>query len=339
MPARNHPVVSRIVARWRQLTANPRGDHGRRTLIACSGGADSSALLLALAATGRSISVAYILHDMRPLEAAEADRDAVASLAATLHVPFHEASVSRVAGENIEASYRRQRYAALAALAAREQYPFVATGHHADDQLETILLRIARGAGPTGLAGIAPRRPLAPGITVIRPMLTTLRAEAESLCRDCGWQWRDDVTNADETRARGFLRRRVIPELRSIAPSAARHASHVADDQRAVRALLSHLASAIPSTAQSIPDGQARTIEWAREDLRPANRLVVGEALRTAAQRLLAGRGMDHIGRKQIAPAVKAIRAPGTDPRTFQWSGLVVRVTAHRVTLTRREDS
>jgi tRNA(Ile)-lysidine synthase TilS/MesJ len=126
-------------------------DKARRTLIACSGGADSSGLVLGLAAAVSEPAdlfvVAHIVHDMRTPREALADRDSARDLAATLGLPFAEDHI-RVKGGNAEANRPPPPLPGLAALAKTHGCPYIATAHHADDQLETILMGLLRGSGP-----------------------------------------------------------------------------------------------------------------------------------------------------------------------------------------------
>lgn len=229
-PSKNHPVVHAILSRWRRLTGGRTvRDPDRRTLIACSGGADSSALVLALAYSPASIVVAHIVHDMRPAPEAAKCLASAQSLAQSLSLPFVSAEISAQShGANYEAAARNLRYEALAKLAQQSGCRYLATGHHADDQLETILLRLMRGAGPQGLVAIRVKRRLASGLTVIRPMLAISRADAQALCREARWQWSDDATNADLSHARAALRARVLPALLDLAPAAAKRAAETA---------------------------------------------------------------------------------------------------------------
>ncbi|VAX42586.1 tRNA(Ile)-lysidine synthetase, partial [hydrothermal vent metagenome] len=172
-----------VVARWRALTGGqPADDHDRRTLVACSGGADSVALVLMLAAgggVGSEIVVGHVLHDLRSADETAADRDLVAGLAARLGLRFVEAPVTvRDQPGNAEGNAREARYHQLERLAWETGCPFVATAHHANDQVETMLMAMLRGAGVGGMAGMEPRRGLGErGIALVRPMLEIGGAE------------------------------------------------------------------------------------------------------------------------------------------------------------------
>lgn len=333
-------MVRRLALAWRELTGGTRRglDGCRRTLIACSGGGDSSGLVLALASAIPDaeglLTVGHIVHDLRPREEALADRDAAAALAEGLGLPFVETEVAaRKAGGNAEAAARRLRYAALTRLAEAEGCRFVASAHHADDQLETVLMGLMRGAGPRGLAGAARRRRLGrDGPWLIRPALGVTRADLLALCEGAGWRPVEDRTNLDTTRLRAALRHQVLPVLERLRPGAAlragRSARLIADAAR----LVQDRAAAVLGKAGR-HDGE---VIWEREDLRGERAVVVGAALRMAASELMEGHGADRVTGRLITPAVRLIRGTSTDPRVFQWSGVEVQVTAHRVRMRRR---
>lgn len=307
----------RLAARWRTLTS------GAPTLCACSGGADSTALLLALAAAEPArLTAAHVVHDMRPTSEALADRDAVRDLAARLAVPFVEASASRDSAGNTEAQLRRSRYAALAALARQERCAFVATGHTADDQLETMVMALARGAGLRGMRGAAEHREIAEGVTLIRPLLSVTRDEAERICAAAGVEWRTDATNADTARLRAALRAGPLRDLLALRPAAARRASETA-------ALLRDAQTVVESRARAV---FGERLAWPRDMLRAEPAVVVGEGLRAAALRLREGAGADRLTSRVVRPAVDAVRDDSTEPRAFEWAGGVrIEVTAREV--------
>lgn len=229
-PQKSNPTVHAVASAWRRLTGGKTvRDADRRTLIACSGGADSSALVLALAHQSANIVVAHVVHDMRPAPESERCLASARTLAESLGLTFASADVTaKPLGGNYEASAREARYAALENLAKKHGCRFIATAHHAEDQLETILLRLLRGAGPKGFAAIRTRRKLPGGTVVVRPMLALSREHAQTLCRESGWQWSEDATNADLTHRRSALRATVLPPLLAIDPHASRKAADIA---------------------------------------------------------------------------------------------------------------
>lgn len=312
-----------ILRSWRALTADLAS---RRTLAACSGGADSCALVLALASRAPSeVVVAHVLHDMRPPEETSADRDFVRALASDLGLGFVEASVKVPGRGNAEGAARRLRYAELARLAREHACACVATGHHAEDQLETMLLALLRGAGPGALAGMRERRTLGGDIALIRPMLRVTRADSERVCALAGVAWREDRTNLDTSRARAALRHTVLPLLEQMRPGAARRAADASDLLRGAAALLDARVRDVAG------DGE----EWSRATLRDEPALVVGELLRRSFARASGGGKNDRLARRVVDQAVVFIRSRSGERREFQWPGGVrVEVDAQRVRLT-----
>lgn len=310
------------MGRWRRLTGG-----GAPTLVACSGGADSSALALALGAFGEGVAVGHIRHDLRPEAESGADRDRASGLAREIGVPFFEGecAVREMAG-NAEANARRCRYRAMAGLAQRAGTPFVATAHHADDQFESVLMALMRGAGPDGLRGIALRRGLSAGVTLIRPMLHVRRVDAEEVCRVAGVEWAVDRTNLEPGRLRAALRLGPLAELTRLRPGAAVAAARSADLQRQAARLVRGASEAL------FGEGD----EWTRSALRGQPAIVLGAGLRRAAVRLGGGSGADRLSSRVVGPVVRAIRDGSTEPRRFDWpGGLVVEVTASVVRVRR----
>lgn len=306
---KHDPIVASIAREWRRLTDHPAGELPR-TVVACSGGADSVALALAAAAIAGALrrdrlALAYVQHDMRDDAIVGPEVEAVGALAAGLGVPFLQGRAAVGSGRRTESAYRRLRYEALANLARDHGYAFVATAHHADDQLESVLMALARGGGPRGLRGIAPRRRIddaIPRVLLIRPMLHTSHAQAVRMCTESSVAWHEDETNADPSRLRAALRHGAIAEIVRRLPSAAARASHTASLMRDVTHLLDQLADG----AFTPPDGP-----WCRRTLRELPRIVLGHGLRRAIVRA-AGPVADRITSRVLAPLVRAI---GSDER------------------------
>lgn len=315
--SKRDPTVAAVLRGWRRLTGGARaGDELRRTLVACSGGADSTGLALALRAAGGLAGLAHVVHDLRPGEEALADRDWVRGLAAELGTDFYERRV-RVMGMagNVEALARRARYAALAEMAGEAACRWVATGHQADDQFETILMRLARGAGPRGLGGIPGKRGLRGGVTVIRPCLAVRRAGLAGLCGRAGVEPREDATNADRAFARNAVRAVAAPELERLYPGAVERADELARRMRQMAAAIG--AAAATLEADGAPD---------RAVLAAAPRAVAHAVLRRAAVR--AGAGEDRLGWRTGDAIVTAIRDGRGGERRFAWGGAAVVVAA-----------
>jgi tRNA(Ile)-lysidine synthase len=203
----------------------------RRYCIACSGGLDSTVLLVAMArlsdrlAPGavRALHVDHGLHVAAPAWAAQC-----AQRCAALDVPFEVLTVDARAGrgESPEARAREARYAALrAALAPGE---ILLTAHHADDQLETVLIQLLRGAGVAGLAAMPRLAEFGAGWHQ-RPLLPFLRASLLAWAGEHGVaDWIEDPANAEPRYARNHLRREVLPAIRAHWPAAAAAAARAA---------------------------------------------------------------------------------------------------------------
>lgn len=193
------------------------GDH---VLTAVSGGADSVALAYALhflkKRIGFSLTLAHLNHGLRG-RAADADAEFVSELAWRLGLPCLQGRVdvrrqARHDGVSVEMAARQARYDFLLRAAREAGANSLATAHTADDQAETIILKLARGAGPQGLGGI-PYRAERGGLTVIRPMLDTTHAAATGFLRRYRLAWREDRSNRDTEFLRNRVRHEIIPLL------------------------------------------------------------------------------------------------------------------------------
>ena len=213
-------------------------------LVALSGGADSTALLAALAEMRDAgevleLTAVHVDHALRP--GSHVDAEACARVCGSLGVPFRQVKVE-VRGGNVQAEARKARYAALRREAARVGATRIATGHTQDDQAETVLLRLLRGSGARGLSGIPPRRG-----AVIRPLIDRTRAEVIAYVGARGLPHLEDPSNATPRFLRNRVRAEVLPALRSLAPHASRALARAADllrdDERALAGQGRRLAS------------------------------------------------------------------------------------------------
>jgi tRNA(Ile)-lysidine synthase len=223
---------------------------------AVSGGADSLALMVLAVAAGCSTTVIHVDHGLRVGSAAEAD--VVAAAADRFGAHFRTERVVVSDGPNLEARARRARYQALP--------PGVLTGHTADDQAETILVNLMRGAGVDGMAGIRPHR---------RPLLHLRRTETAQLCRSLGLAPILDPMNADRRFARVRIRAELIPLLNDIAerdvvPVLARQAQNFRDLSELLEGLAEGLDPTDAKAVAAAPKAMAAVSlrQWLRAETR-----------------------------------------------------------------------
>ena len=191
-------------------------------LLAFSGGADSMALLDMLEKeqdTNAPILLAHVNHGIRGEEALR-DRTFCENVAKErgLEIVILDVDVPTLAkekGQSIEEAAREARYAFFADLMKERDIPLLLTAHHADDHLETILFRVARGTGLSGLCGIAPIRPFATG-HLVRPLLSFTKREILDYCAENHLAFVTDSTNADTTYTRNRIRAEVVPVLEGL---------------------------------------------------------------------------------------------------------------------------
>jgi tRNA(Ile)-lysidine synthase len=207
-----------------------------RVAIAFSGGVDSTALAYALVRAHRKFASLRLLHVDHGLQAASAQWSRqCARLARSWRVPFVglRADIERRRGESPEAVARAARYSLLAQ--AMEPGEVLVTAQHRDDQVETLLLQLFRGAGVAGLAAMPSIAPFGPG-RIARPLLDISRAQIQEYARANELRWVEDPSNAQTAFGRNFLRHRVMPAIRErwagVDQAIARSAVHMADAQQ-----------------------------------------------------------------------------------------------------------
>ena len=215
-------------------------------VVAVSGGADSVALLRAFHQLGgRPLVVAHFDHGLRGAES-DADAAFAADLAGRLGLPYRLGRGNLdPAAHGLEAAARRQRYDWLAGVAAETGAGWVATGHTADDQAETVLHRLIRGTGLHGLRGMeACGRRVVAGVSflLIRPLLPVTRAEVVAYLASLNQPYRDDSTNADPRFTRNRIRHELLPLLRSFNPDAAGALCRLAEQAAEADAAMAGLA-------------------------------------------------------------------------------------------------
>jgi len=262
----------RLCEEWRRLGLP--GGSDSRVVAAVSGGADSTALLLALDESIKSgklsfeLLVAHLDHGLRG-EVGDSDARFVAGQATRLgyglETGFADVGArARETGDNLEQAARRERYEFLGRAARSFGAGVVVTAHTLDDQAETVLLALVRGAGADGLGGMSPARTLddkTPPVSLARPLLSwARRVDTEDYCRARGVEWRADALNEDERFARVRVRRKLLPLLETFNPGAARVLARTAEllreDSAALEAEAARLlAAASDETVEPFAEG------------------------------------------------------------------------------------
>jgi tRNA(Ile)-lysidine synthase len=226
--------VQRTIANWQML------EKGDRLLVAVSGGPDSVALLHLLWRLGRELNLSlYVVHLNHQLRgsAADGDQEYVRQLASSLSLPFFTenvdvASLAKQRRLTVEEAGRLARYRLFSRVAHQVQAGKVALGHNADDQAETVLMRLIRGAGARGLGGMAPVGQHS-GLVVVRPILECYRAQIEAYCLWAKLEPRCDATNREPIYFRNRIRSRYLPLLEEENPSLRQNLAQTAQILRA----------------------------------------------------------------------------------------------------------
>lgn len=285
--------------------------------VALSGGLDSTALLVALArlrsaGTLPPLRVLHVDHGLHA-DAAQWSRHC-ADLATRLGLDCVVLRVDAAAarGESPESAARAARYAALGTHLARGEV--LLTAHHADDQLESVLLQWLRGGGLRALAGMPPLARFGPGWHA-RPMLGFTRDAIERWARELGLAWLEDPSNADRALDRNYLRHEVLPVLRARWPAATRTVARVAE--QAAEALALQRLDAAAELAR-VAEGVTLPLGPMRSMTAPRQRRLAREWLRAQGLPLPSAATLEALCRNMLEAA--ADRVPET-----RWAGVVVR--------------
>jgi len=193
-------------------------DNSATVLLAVSGGKDSVVMAHLFHKTGFKIAIAHCNFNLRAQESLR-DEDFVRNLAATLDVPFHLANFDTSAYAelnqlSIQMAARDLRYHFFEDICAKHGYDKIATAHHQNDGMETLLLNLIRGTGLAGLHGIKPKRE-----NIIRPMLCFSRSEIDEMVQQNNIAFVEDSSNISAKYVRNKIRLKIIPEMKSINPS------------------------------------------------------------------------------------------------------------------------
>lgn len=303
MGAVSLPVMDGFLQRLRRHWTERFGPGPRHLVVAVSGGLDSMVLLQALHRLRRKfpwdLTVAHAHHGLRGAEA-DADADWVHTQASLLGMPCVVESLpvraaARASRESIEMAARRLRHAFLARTALRLGALEVVLAHHAGDQAELLLLRLLRGAGSEGLAGMRECSPSPADrrVTLLRPLLAFDRADLERFARAHGIRHREDASNRDLSIPRNRIRHQLIPDW------------------------IAHHSPALPRVLARIADIAAQDADYLREQARRWREAVVPEpweSLHVALQRaILRGELLEQGRRAEFATVerLRLARTPG----------------------------
>jgi tRNA(Ile)-lysidine synthetase-like protein len=264
---------------------------GGLVVAAVSGGPDSMALLDGLLALGYRVVVAHLDHGIRPESWQEAEQVLrMAALRGVAAVAERGDVLARASdGENLEAAARRLRYAFLARVAVEAGACAVATGHTADDQVETFLMHLLRGSGTQGLRGMQASQPLsslvpeahAGRVQLVRPLLGVWRHETAEFCRRQGTPVIEDPSNQDQSLLRNRIRHELLPHLESYNPQARAAIHRAAETTAAVHAVL-HAAAEKAWPDLAVPTEGA--VLLCLEPLRKLPEVVQAQLLRRAME-------------------------------------------------------
>ena len=282
---------------------------GDRATVAISGGADSTALLLLLHtantlprnALGIGLSAIHINHSLRA-EESFADQLFCQQLCERLQIPFHTITVdtqhqAQLHKETLEEAARNLRYEAFSTLLTQNKTDVILTAHTLDDQSETVLMKLLRGAWLEGLSAISPVLQLSQG-RILRPLLTLRREDLRQYLQQKNQPWREDSSNLDQTFTRNRLRHSILPLLREENPQLDTTLANLAELAREEESRWSsELARILPSlilpgtpvrgggrSNSTAPGAAALAIELER--LRPLDPALRRRVIRAAARQL-----------------------------------------------------
>jgi tRNA(Ile)-lysidine synthase len=289
-PTPAHAILSHVEAAFPPLSWSEVN-----VVVALSGGADSVALLRAMVCLKQKVGgagrlyAAHVDHGLRG-EASTEDAQWCAALGKQLNVPVEilradVASRANQDGDGLEAAARDERYRLLTDICHRWGARYLTTAHHRDDQAETVLFRLLRGSGLRGLGGMQSSRPLAAGLTLVRPLLSCSKELVLEYLDSLGQGFRTDASNADEQLTRNRLRHELLPRLRAdynprVDDALLRLAEHARDWQTALEEVAEQL---LGDCSLAMPSEGGFLLQC--EPLATAPRVLASEALRLAWRR------------------------------------------------------
>lgn len=319
-------AIETVISDFRRLH-----ETDKQVVVALSGGVDSAAMLFCLSRIKADLQPVFVFHGIRSVEEETKSHDAAFEACRRCDlfnmVAWYEPK-SRLTNCSTEAEAREVRYQSLAISAGENGT--IATAHHADDQLETLLMRLCRGSGITGLAAIPPssRIPVETKINckVIRPMLRISKTDCIEICERNDIPWHEDVTNTDMTITRNRLRHDVLPVLKELYPQCSLHASEAAFKLRDISNLIAARVKKL--IAQEVNDVPG-TIEIIIYRINEEPDAVLSAYFRDVAKRLNGNTRMDRINSRMLLQLVASIKQRKS--RHFDWPGLSIEITRSSV--------
>ena len=257
--------------RWESLRARLRPLPEGRCLVGLSGGADSVALLTLLhEIPGAEMEAVHINHGLRG-EESDGDERFVRDLCKEMGVPLWVRRVD-LGPRRDENTAREARYAAYDQILREREIRCLVLAHQRDDQAETVMMRLLRGAGPEGMRGMR-RLEARRGYVLLRPMLDLSGSELREALRERGISWREDRTNQETDYFRNRIRLQLLPQMEALAPGAAERLCHTAD-------MIGQDADALEAEAEALLEGSSGEGWILTEPLEQASEAVRSRALR-----------------------------------------------------------
>jgi tRNA(Ile)-lysidine synthetase-like protein len=324
-------LVQRLDQEWHRGGVLPRGVG---LLVAVSGGADSVALLRLLVEVNGSeywgwrLVVGHVDHGVRG-RASAADARFVRDLAGQLGVGFLERKLKMRKGAS-EASMRAGRLMALRAMAKSGKCAGVVMAHHADDQAETVLMRMMRGCGMEGLAGMGVVGEVH-GVALYRPLLEVRGAELREYLKRLGQEWHEDETNVMARYTRNRVRGELLPLMESMYGGATEAVGRLA---KLAGEVWEHVAAEeVELRLHAVVSSGARREVFRRAVLREADAVICAEVLRATLQRI--GGTTETADFERVREAVRVVQGTHGAKRVELGSGVTVRVEGDRVVVER----
>jgi len=330
--------INDIISRYRRLNPDNKG-----IVLGVSGGVDSVALAFCLSKVCKNLRLAHITHrGIRDNATLDKETELVRKLADSLSADFQHIEFEVDSEGNIEGNARYQRYQALTRLCygpadiegvnvGNPEYRILATAHHADDQLETLLMKLARGSSVSGMSGIREKMNIPYShdsmLEVIRPMLGIVKEDCYDICRENNLEWLEDATNKETDKTRNLVRHKILPLMKELNPKVSEHATNFAGTMKSVGDLLDEEVLHLPG--QEFWGNKVQTVSADALRLKPD--VVIHAWLNCACYSIPRSGGIDvdKINRGMLDKVVEAVRKRKNV--TFEWPLRYVEVTHAQV--------